>query len=134
MIESCSKVSILYNRIQDRVTHLVQTGLTIEQHNVTIDDMSLNNITCSKTVRNSAPVPELEIFLEPAISRRDIVGTWVYVASIADSFFQDVNIMCSHAFGVCQDLCDALRHSNFVDAEIRIRRYHSAAGEVDTFS
>lgn len=100
---------------------LVQTGLPIEEHDVAVDDMSLNDIANPKTVRDSSSVAELEILLKSVAPRGDIVRTRMDVTPVPNRFLQHVNVVWSDTLRVCQDLGDALWHRDLVDSQIRVR-------------
>ena len=113
-------------------THFVQTGLSIEQNNVPVNDMSFNDVTNRQSVSDSSSISEFEELL--VISSRHKVGTWVNVRTIPHCLLQDADVMWCDAFRVCEDFGDALGHSDLVDSQVGIRRDDRSAREVDTLS
>lgn len=113
-------------------TYLMQTWLSIEQRNVPVNHMALNNVTNTQAVGNSGFVTKLQVLLEPIATSRNVVGTWMDVATIADRLLQSINIVRCNAFRICEDLSDTLGYSYLVNPQVRIRRNDGAAREVDT--
>lgn len=70
------------------IAHLVQTRLTIEQNDVPIDNMPFYNVANPQAVRNGSTIAELQVFLESAAARRDVVRTRVNVATVAYSLLK----------------------------------------------
>lgn len=114
-------------------TNLVQTRLSIEQCNIPIDDMPLDDITIPQPICDSIPIPKLQILLEPIAPRRDIIRSRMDITPIPHRLLQLLNVVAGDAFGVCEDLRDALRHRDFVDPKIRVGRDDRAPRKVDTF-
>ena len=112
----------------------VQTWLSIEQSDVTVDHMSLDYITHTQAVGNSSSVPKLQILLEPIATCSNVVGTWVDITTIPNRLLEPVDVMSCDAFGICQDLGDPLGHRNFVDPQVGIRRDDGTTREVNTLS
>jgi hypothetical protein len=110
----------------------METGLTVKEHDIAIDNMSLNNVTVLETVCDCPSVAKLEVLFKPVASSSDIVGTGVPITPISHSCTESVYVEASHALGIRQNLCNTLRDGNLVYAKIRIRRYDSASREVDT--
>ena len=112
----------------------VQTWLSIEQSDVTVDHMSLDYITHTQAVGNSSSVPKLQVLLEPITTCSNVVGTWVDVATIPNRLLEPVDVMSRDAFGICEDLCDSFGHRDFVNSQVGIGRDDSTTREVNTLS
>ena len=100
MIDNCTEMSGQFRWDMTTLPYLVQTWLSIEQYNVTIYDMSLDDIAYSQTVSNGYSITELEVLLETATSCGNVIGTRVNIATIPNGLFQQVDVMRRHSFGV----------------------------------
>lgn len=96
--------------------------------------MPFHSIPDTQPISNRTSIPEPEEFLEPAAASRDIVSTGMHITSIPHCLAQALNIVRRHTFGVRQYLGNTLRNGDFIDTEIRIRRYNSTPGEIDSLS
>jgi len=112
----------------------MKTRLTVEKHDIAIDNMSLNNVTVLETIRNRPSVSKLEVLFKTVASSSDIVGTRVPIASISHSFAESVYVEASHALGIGQNLCNTFRDGNLVYAKVRIWRDDSTSREIDALS
>lgn len=108
-------------RKNGKAAHLVQTRLAIEQYNITVNDMSFDDITDLQTISDSISIPKLQELL--VVSSCNEIGTRMYIAPISDRLFEHVHIVRCHSFRVCEDLRNTFRDSYFVNAQIWIRRY-----------
>jgi hypothetical protein len=109
----------------------MKTRLTVEKHDIAIDNMSLNNVTVLETVCDCPSVSKLEVLFKPVASSSDIVGTRVLIASISYGYAESVYVEGSHALGIRQNLCNTLRDGNLVYAKVRIWRDDSTSREID---
>lgn len=114
--------------------NLVQTGLTIEQHDISIDNMPLDNIPNRQTLRNLIPISYSQVLLERAGVIGNVVRSRVNVHSIAYSLLQPLDVESSNSFGVCEHFRDTFWDGDFVDAKVGVRTDDSTAGEVDSFA
>lgn len=110
----------------------MQTGLTVEKDNVTVDDMSFDNIANAQPVRDRRSVTELQELLEAAAAGRHVVRAGVHIAAVANRLLQHLHIMRRDALRVRQDLRNTLRHGDFVNTQIGIWRDDCSTREVDT--
>jgi hypothetical protein len=78
----------------------MKAGLTIEKHDVAIDNVSLNSVAISKTVCNSPSISKLEVLFETVASRSNIVSPRVCVAPISYGLPKLVYIEVRHALGI----------------------------------
>lgn len=81
--------------------HLMKTGLAIKKDYIAIDNVSLDNVAVLKTVCDGPPISKLEVFFETIASRRNIVGTWMYVAPVSYSVAKFAYIEACYALGIC---------------------------------
>ena len=109
----------------------MKTRLTVEKHDIAIDNMSLNNVTVLETIRNCTSVSKLEVLFETVASSSDIVCTRVPIASISHSFAESVYVEASHALGIRQNLCNTFRDGNLVYTKVRIWRDDSTSRKID---
>ena len=110
----------------------MQTRLTVEQGDITIDDMPFDNIADSQSLRNSISVTKLQEFLQRV--PRDKVGPRMHVRTIADRLPQHLDVMTRHPLRVGQNLRHPLRHRDLVDAQIGIWRNNGTTRKVDTLA
>jgi len=115
-------------------TDLVQTGLPIKEHDITVDDMSLYDVTNPETIRNCTPITKLEIFLEPIAASSHIVRPGVYIATIPHSHPQLFYVKCCNTLRIRQNLGNAFRYSDFINTQVWVWRDDSTTREVDTLS
>ena len=80
--------------------HLMKTGLAIKKDYIAIDNVSLDNVAVLKTVCDGPPVSKLEVFFKTVASRRNIVGTRMYVAPISYGIAKFSYIKACYAFGI----------------------------------
>lgn len=96
--------------------------------------MSLDGITESETIGHSIAIPELEIFLEPVTSSRNVICAGVDVTAISNSLFQQLDVVRGHTFWVSQNFGHPLWYRNLIDSEVGVWGDNSSSGEVYTFS
>lgn len=112
----------------------MQTRLTVKEDYISVDNVSLHSIPHSEVIRDGVPIPKLQELLEPTTARGDIVRARMDIAPVTYGLAEHFDVMRGDALGVRQDLRDALRDRDFVDAQIWVRRDDSAPREVDTLS
>jgi hypothetical protein len=112
----------------------MKTGLTIEQHDIAIDNMSLNSVTILKPVCNGPSISKLEILFEAVASRSDIISPRVYVAPISYGFSKSIYVEGCHTLGIRKNFSDTFWDSNLVYTEVRIWGNDSTSREIDTLS
>ena len=111
----------------------MQTRLSVEEHDVAVNDMSLDDVTDLEAVRNSSPVAELEILLKPITPSCHIVRAGVNIASVSNGPLQHLDVVRCHAFRICQYLRNSLRHRHLVDTQVWVRRDDRTSREIHTF-
>jgi len=109
----------------------MKTRLTIEKHDIAIDNMSFNNVTVLETIRNCPSVSKLEVLFKTVASSSDIVSTRMPIASISHGFAESVYVEASHALGIRQNLCNTFRDGNLVYAKVWIWRDDCTSREID---
>ena len=112
----------------------VQTWLSIEQSDVTVDHMSLDYITHTQAVGNSSSVPKLQVLLEPIATCSNVVGARVNITAIADRLLQSVDVVGCDAFRICENLGDTLGNGDLIDPQVGVRGDDGTTREVDTLS
>jgi len=105
----------------------MKTGLTIEEYDIAIDNVSLNNVTVLETIRDCHSVAELEVFFETVATASNIVGTRVCVAPIPHSLPESMYVEACHTFGIRQNFCNTFWDGNLVYSEVRVRGDHSTS-------
>lgn len=68
--------------MKSRRVYLVKTRLSIEQNYVTVDEVSLHDITYPEPICNRVPIAKLEKLLEPATASSDIICARMQLAPI----------------------------------------------------
>lgn len=112
--------SVYAGNILPLYAYLVQTGLSIEQCDVTVNDVPFNDVAYTKAIRNSCPVTKLQVLLEAIAPRSHVVRAWMDIAPIPHRLLQPVDVVPGNAFGVCENLRDTLWHGDLVDPEVRV--------------
>ena len=101
---------------------LVQTRLSIEQHDIAIAYMSFDNVSHTEIGGNVVPhARELEKALETITTVDVVVGAWMCICTVAHSRAHRFDIVRKDTFRICENLGDAFRHGDFVDGQVRIR-------------
>ena len=129
----CAPWSDLGAMTHDR--QLVQTWLSVEQDNIAIADVALHDVADTQ-VRSDviAHARELEETLEPVAPIYMVISAGVGIGAVPDRLAHSLDVVGKYALWVREDLGDSLRHGNFVDRQVRIRRNDCAAGEVDALA
>ena len=78
----------------------MKTRLTVEKHDIAIENMSLDYVTVLETVRNCPSVSKLEVLFKTVAPSSNIVSTRVPIASISNSNAESVYVEASHALGI----------------------------------
>lgn len=110
----------------------MQTGLSIEQHDISIDDVPFYDVPHRKVISNCSPISKPQKLL--ILAARDKVRAGMDVRPVAHGGFEGLDVVHCHAFGVGEDLGDALGDGDLVDAQVGVGRDDGAAGEVDALS
>ena len=83
-----------------RNAHFMKTRLTIKKDDIAIDYVSLDNVAILEPVCDGPPISKLEVFFETVTSRRNIVGTRMYVAPVSYSVAKSSYIKVCYALGI----------------------------------
>jgi hypothetical protein len=112
--------------------NLVQTGLPIEENNITIHNMTFNDITNSQPICNRSPIPKAQKLLVVASCHE--IGSRVYLSSVSYRLSQSPDVVRRNSFWIGQDLGYTLWNCHLVNAKVRIRRNDGPSREINTLS
>lgn len=113
----------------------MKRGLSIEKDNVTITDVTLDDITDAQFFcKFLAHSWELEEALEARFAVHEIVCAWMNVGTVANGLPQLFDVVLKDAFRVGENLGHPLWHGDFVDLEVGVRADDGSTGKVDTLA
>lgn len=103
----------------------MQTRLSVEQHSVTVCQVTLNHVTKFELISRFVAVRVLKRNLHDTfvirVAHIHKVGAGMQVGSISDKLSQFFDIVAVGAFGVCEHLGHQSRYNDFVDSAVRVR-------------
>ena len=98
----------------------MQTWLSVEQCDVTVNDMPFDYVAYPQPICNRGPVTKLQILLEPIAAGRYIVRSRMYIATIANRLLQPLDVVCGYALRIRKDFRDTLGDSDLINAQVGI--------------
>lgn len=113
---------------------LVERRLTIEKNNITILQMSFDNISLLDILCSDIAVTVSERDLELGVLLAQVVRTRVDIRAIPNQFLDLVLVVSVHHFRVCKILRNKHWHSDFFDTQVGIGRNNGTAREINTLS
>ncbi len=106
----------LHTRIERHDAELVQARLTIEQHDVVVDEMPLDHVAVLELLRYLVAIAELEEALGVAASLQEEIGARMHVRAVYDQLAQELDIRFVHALRIGENLGHVDGHSHLIDA------------------
>lgn len=104
-------------------------------HLLVILQVTFYDISDTQSISHGLAISELEEFLELLLSAlKNKVGSRVNVRSIADSGFQDFDVVGRDAIREGENFGDTFRDGDLVNLKIWIGRNDRTSGEIDTLS
>jgi hypothetical protein len=115
----------------------METRLSIEQHCVTIVDVSLNSVTKLEFIGHLDPVGVLERDLNLSTIRLlalHKVSAWVLVGALTHKVSQLFDVVPVDSVWERQHLRHKRWHDNFIDGAVGVRGDDCASREIDTLA
>jgi len=111
---------------------LVERGLTVEEDDVTVDEVAVNNVTVVDVNRIRVHIAETEHIL--VTLDVDGLGTGVASRSVANVSEESLTIVLVDRLGEGEIGCDFLRDTEFVQGNVRIGSDDRTGAEIHTLA
>ena len=121
-------------RVEGHDAELVQAGLSIEEHNVVVDEVALDHVAALELLGDALPVAELEELLGVGAALQQKVGARMHVGAVEHQLAHELDVGLVHALRIREYHGHVHGHGHLVDAQIRIGRDDRAAAEVHSLA
>ena len=109
--------------------------MTVEEDDVTIFNVTLDNVANAQVSSHHISITKLEIDLVAAfIHLDDALCSWPDIRTILDALPELGHILALGSLGVCKVLGDKLGDGDLIDTQVGIGRNDSSTRKVDTFT
>jgi hypothetical protein len=120
----------LHARIERHDAEFMQARLTIEQHNVVVDQVTLDHVAVLELLGYLVTIAELEESFGVAATLKEKVRARVNVRAVYDQLAHELDVGFVHAFRIRQNLGHVYRNGDLIDAEVRIGRDDRSTAKV----